>query len=166
MKISQIAEASAAIEDGEWVESSILPGVSFRTRGLDADPCRRAFQKHIKRLGWKNKRRVLPRELDYLNALVLYDAATLDWKGIQENDGKEIPFSKERLGELLFKTPERKELRDDLKVFYKAAHDAAQFVGDSQLELEEDDEGNSGDSSSGVVNMADVAQGGRKTAKN
>jgi len=164
MELTQIAEASAAVEDGEWVESNILPGVSFLTRGLDSDPCRRAFQKHIKRLKWQKKKKALPHELDLLNARVLLDGATLGWRGIHDK-GEELSYSKERFAELLFEDKEHRQLRTDLKLFLKAAYEAAASVGEAQLEIEEEDEKNLENSLSGAGPTAESARSGSKTAK-
>lgn len=158
MKLSQIKEASHAIEDGDWIASPDLDGVSFQVRGMDSSPCRASVQTHLKRLNLTKKKRLSPSDQDLLYANIIYDAGLLDWKGIHDDSG-EVKFDKIALKEMLFSDDNRRETNADFLVLNKAIVTCMQMAGEADLEFEEEEEKNSGNSSSGAKTSAKGASG-------
>lgn len=138
MKLSSLKIDAAKIEAGEWIED--IPGMgdlALKVRGLDnADHgnLRSRLFEAIPRSKKHNGRITDPAEADRLTARCLSEAVLLDWRGLEEEDGSPIPFSKERAFEIL-SNPDMRSLRE-------AVVEAAARVGRDDAESLKADAGN------------------------
>lgn len=113
MKMSQLAIDPIKVEEGDWVENiPELEGVRLRTKGAGNKVWRRLSDQLIRSLPRAKKvDGISPEDQDRINALLLRDAALMDWEGIEAEDGKPLPYSKDKANELLTK-PEFVKFRD------------------------------------------------------
>lgn len=144
MKLSEIKQDAAAIEQGQWVgeqHGTPIPEMSdlcVRVRGTGNADWRRLQAKLIAALP-RNKRmsgQVDPDEFDRINTKLLIETCLLDWSNL------DVPYSKAKAAELL-NDPAYRALRD--AVFW-----AATQVGQVLAEDEKEQEKNSAGVSAGT----------------
>lgn len=115
MKLSEIKIDSAAVEGGAWRKAVGLSGVEFHLRGAgnsawDAlnEKLHRelpAASQHAVRLAREDVRRI--------TVELLVGACLLDWRGIEDDQGKPIAFSPDVAREML-SDPDMARLRNSV----------------------------------------------------
>jgi len=114
MKLSEITLDSERQEKGAWIgDVPELEGLKLLVRGINNSDWRRLQAKLIDTVPRKKRMsgRMDPDEADRIQSTCLLNACLLDWDGLEEDDGKPIPFSKELARKLLFE-PEYRKFRD------------------------------------------------------
>ena len=114
MKLSDIALDSERQEKGAWVEDvPELEGLKLLVRGINNSDWRRLQAKLIDATPRKKRLagRIDPDEQDRIQTKCLLNACLLDWDGLEEDDGKPIPYDK-KLAEKLLTEPEYRKFRD------------------------------------------------------
>src|SRR5262245_51267024 len=98
MKLSEAKVNVAVQEEGDWVDNiPELPGVRIKTRGANNRAWRRMSTRlydsipRSKRIGG----RVEPETMDGIMTNLLVECGTLDWDGLQNDDGTPLTYSKE-----------------------------------------------------------------------
>lgn len=129
MKLSDIKRNPDAIEQGEWVGEkygTAIPDMGelcLKVRGLDNADAQR-LQATLARAIPRARRfggRIDPADSDKIMARCLLDCCLIDWDGVEDADGKPVPYSKEQAAELL--------LKPEWKAFREAVAWAASLVG-------------------------------------
>jgi hypothetical protein len=137
LKLSSIQVDAAAIEAGQWVGNiPELEDLELKVRGVDNEAWRR-LRATLVRAVPRNRRRdgnLSVEDNDRITSTLLLDTCLLDWKGIEDETGAAIAYSKDMARDLLFK-PENRKFRD--AVLY-----AASLVGEQNAEDEQADAGN------------------------
>ena len=137
MKLSSLQVDPAAIEAGQWVDNiPELEDLALKVRGVENEAWKRRRAALLKAIP-RNRRRdgtLSIEDSDRISATLLLDTCLLDWKGIEDETGAAIPYSKEMAHDLLFK-PENRKFRD-------AVLFAASLVGEQAAEDEKADLGN------------------------
>jgi hypothetical protein len=134
MKMKDVAVDAGRAETGAWVgEIPDMEGLRLKVRGSGNKDWRRLQMKLIQTV--PRKRRMSgnldPDDSDRITTLCLLNTSLLDWSGLEDDDGKEIPFSREMAEKLL--------TEPDYRRFREAAAWAANWVAEqTQDELEED----------------------------
>lgn len=114
MKLTELAVDADRAENGAWIgDIPEMEGLRLKVRGnMNADW--RRLQARLldtvprkKRLGG----RVDPDEMDRIIGSCLLNACLLDWEGLEDEDGKPIPYSKQFAQKLLTE-PEYRRFRD------------------------------------------------------
>lgn len=97
MKLSKIKRNSQAIEDGEWVsEIPELGDIEFKVRGSQNEDARRLRDRLLNALPREQRQgNVDPKAIDAIMAKVAAETIILDWRNIADEDGNNVPFSKE-----------------------------------------------------------------------
>jgi hypothetical protein len=135
VKLSSLRANSALERAGDWIESTSIPGVSFKVRSINYPPYTVArnmlFQRLRRKYGAKTPEDVMTSELGKLYAEYLL----LDWKGLDE------PYSADQAMAVLSDP----EFRDVVA----AVEAAAGEVGQPEIEFVEDTTKNSGAPSAG-----------------
>jgi hypothetical protein len=134
MKLSDITLDAERQENGAWVEEiPELEGVKLLVRGINNSDWRRLQAKLIEAI--PRKKRLVGRidtdEQDRIQSTCLLNACLLDWDGLEEDDGKPIPYSKELARKLLFESSWRK-FRDGV---VWAANIVAEQTSEDQKEI-------------------------------
>jgi hypothetical protein len=103
MKLSQTKVDPARQEGGAWInEIPEMDGLRLKVRGANNRDWQRLQTKLIRALPRDRRRLALdPVDNDRINGILLRDTALLDWDGLDGDDDKPIPYSKEKAGELL-----------------------------------------------------------------
>lgn len=103
MKIEDISVDTKVIEEGGWVSDiPELEGVRLKCRGSDNRDWRRMAQHLVNAVPRKKRTPLLdPAESDRINSIVVRECGILDWEGIEDNDGKPVPYSKKKAEEYL-----------------------------------------------------------------
>lgn len=137
MKLTDLAVDTDRAEKGAWVDDiPEMQGLRLKVRGSSNADWRRLVAKlteavpRKKRLGG----RVDPEEQDAIISKCLLNCCLLDWAGLEDDEGKEIPFGKEMAKKLLT-DPEYRRFRDS--VIW-----AASIVGESIEVTQEEIAGN------------------------
>ncbi len=127
MKFSAIEAAGKAVLEGKWVgDIASLPGVSFKMLG-SAHPTARKFASEAIR-ALPEAQRQDPAAMEKIQRDQAIEVLVQDWKGFQDEDGNEIPFS-------------NKALRDKLSneaiavILYDAINAAGDRVGRVEAEV-------------------------------
>lgn len=152
MKMSKMRRDAAKANEGDWVER--IPDFgdfAVKIRSLDADDCvaiQRDLYKFI--LGTARTRRdpdIPPPVANYVMAKTLIEAAVIDWKNWEEDDGAPVKYSRERLAaellapadrgivyagpdgvERVFHTPDKKQFNFEMRELLNALLWAAEKV--------------------------------------
>ncbi len=99
MKISELEVDKKIVEEGTWVSDiPELTGVRLKVRGAGNRDWRRLAQRLINAVPRKNRVSGLldPDESDRISALILLQTGLLDWEGIEDDDGKPIPYDRKK----------------------------------------------------------------------
>lgn len=105
MKFSSLKRDLEKVEAGEWIKN--IPGcegLEVLVRGSNNKDWRRMVQRLLSAVP-RNKRVggvTDPDEMDRITSTVILQTALLDWKGIEDDDGTPVPFSKEKAKAYLF----------------------------------------------------------------
>lgn len=136
MKLSERKIDPKKKEEGAWVDN--IPewqGLRLKVRGIGNRDWNNLFTKLVNAVPRKRRMNGLDSEdRDRINGICLRDTCLLDWKGVEGDDGKPEPYSKEAANKYLT-NPEYELFRD--AVLWSASVVAEQ--GQDQIE---DDAGN------------------------
>lgn len=153
MKIGEIAVDIDRVENGAWVDDiSDMGGLRLKVRGSNNRDWRRLQSKLLDKVPRKKRHggRIDTDEAENITNQCLLHACLLDWDGLTENDGKPIPYSREKAEELLT-DPQYRRFRD-------AVFNAANLIGDQNAEDVEDAAGN-------LVKLSPGVTGGERKSK-
>jgi hypothetical protein len=138
MKLSDLTVDAERLEKGAWVDNiPDMEGLRLKVRGANNVDWRRLQSRLLnavprkKRLGGQ----LDPDEQDRITATCLLNACLMDWDGLEGDDGKPLPYSKEWASKLIME-PEYRRFRD-------AVIWAATMVGEENNLDHEDAMGNS-----------------------
>lgn len=102
MKLSAIEVDSAIIEQGEWVDHPYIPDVKVKVRGVGNADFRRLSTKLTRQFSAAQREAGIdPNEQDRITATLLTETILTDWRGLEEEDGSPMPYSKERAAAIL-----------------------------------------------------------------
>ncbi len=104
MKISELEVDQKIVEEGNWVSNiPELPGVRLKARGSNNRDWRRLAQRLINAVPRKLRVNGIldPDEADRISATILLMTGLLDWEGIEDDDGQQIPYDKKKAGQYL-----------------------------------------------------------------
>lgn len=145
MKLSEIKVNSLAIESGAWVKNIPEMGeLELLVRGSE-NRIARDLKSKLMRAVPQGARvdGLIPAEImDRIDAQVAAEAVLIDWKGISDEQGQPIPFSKAKALEIL--------LNPDLQAFNFAVTFASRMVATMKAAADEAIVGNSSSSSNGA----------------
>lgn len=115
MKLSDIALDSERQEKGAWVgDIPELEGLKLLVRGIGNSDWRRLQTKLIEAIPRKKRvGRMDIDEQDRIQSTCLLNTCLLDWEGLEDEEGKQIPYSKDLARKLLFE-PEYRKFRDSV----------------------------------------------------
>lgn len=129
VKLGSLRADVARERDGDWVEIPDLPGVSLKVRGFSYGPFTMA--RDIVQMKWSRRygREPVPVEVSFPENGKLYaEHILLDWKGFVDDDGKDVPYTREASLELLT-DPAFRELHDHIRYAgTKLAQTEVEFV--------------------------------------
>jgi hypothetical protein len=134
MKLSDITLDSERQEKGAWVEEiPELEGLKLLVRGINNTDWRRLQAKLIEAIPRKKRMsgRIDTDEQDRIQSTCLLSACLLDWDGLEDDDGKPIPYEKDMARKLLF-SPEYRKFRDGV---VWAANMVAEQTSEDQKEI-------------------------------
>lgn len=122
-KIKAVSEAFDQANDGEWVESKSLPGVSFLVRGMSSPKVIRCMSR-LQRAAPDDQREedgsLTEDGQDAVDHALILEVGLLEWRGITD-DGKEVPYSPEMaetlMGHTMFATAARVAMFEATKGF-------------------------------------------------
>lgn len=104
MKLSELKVDAVKVEQGAWVDNiPELEGLRLKVRGANNKDWRKLQARLIsaiprqKRVGGQ----LDPAEQDRIMAIVLRDTCLLDWDGLEGDDGKPLPYTKESAEQFL-----------------------------------------------------------------
>lgn len=138
MKLSSLKIDADKVEAGAWVKNIPEMGdLELKVSGLQNARYRRMQARLIDAIPRAKRQggRVDPEEMDRVTSICLRDTVLLDWRGLENEDGTPMAYTKEAAAEYLTK-PEFRRFRE--AVIY-----AATVVGEDEAEGEKADEGNS-----------------------
>lgn len=138
MKINSFKTNAAAAIEGRWVND--LPGlgnIEVKVRGTNNPEYRRRLQAMYRALPpTKRKNGVVdPIENDRIIGVCLLNHCLLDWRGLENDDGSPLPYSKEAATPLL--------TDPNFGAFRDGVFAAASSVDDEEAEADEETEKNS-----------------------
>ena len=128
--------------EGEWVDIPDWPGVRLKVRGFNYGPyivAKNQVDLRNHRRYFSKQRDIPQDELFRTNGQLYLDHILLDWSGLDDDDGKPIPFS--RAEEYLL-DPAFRVLHDHIRY-------AGGLVGEVEIELSQDTAKNLSPSSAG-----------------
>ena len=134
MKLSSLKTDSVLVETGEWIRDIPEMGdLELMVRGVDNSDYRALASKLIQAIPLKRRRRGISQEdLEQIQNRCLLETVLLDWRGVQDDNGAQVPYSRD-MAETLLTSPEYRAFRD-------AVAYAARLVGaeeeDATVELE------------------------------
>jgi hypothetical protein len=130
MRLKDVKVDVEKVEDGAWVDNiPELEGLRLKVRGANNKDWRKLQARLIQSLS-RAKRiagQIDPDVFDRINSRLLLETCLLDWSGLDGDDGKPLPYSKE-MAKTLLTDPQYGRFRDGVLW-------AANVVGD-QLETE------------------------------
>jgi hypothetical protein len=116
MKMSELAVDADRQENGAWVDDiPDVQGLRLKVRGSNNADWRRLQAKLMDAVPRKKKigGRIDPDEQDRVISSCLLNCCLLDWDGLEDDDGKPIPYSKQMAIKLL-NEPEYRRFRDSV----------------------------------------------------
>jgi hypothetical protein len=125
LKLSATKIDPAIIEEGRWVgDIPDMGNLELKVRGIGNSDFRRRQSQLVRALprGAVVGGKIEPADQDKITGTLLLETCLIDWKNLTDDDGKDIPFSREQAADLLLK-PEYARFRD-------AVAYAAGVVGD------------------------------------
>ena len=121
MKLSAVKVDSDVIEQGEWVDHPFVPGVEVKVRGVGNADFRRLAPKLTRQFTPAQRDAVIPAaDQDRITVELLVETILIDWRGLEEEDGSPLPYSKERARQILSDP--------DLRIFRDGVDQAATVV--------------------------------------
>jgi len=142
MKLNEITVDTERENKGDWVESPRWPGVWVHVRSLHNPDYRRALQLQVQKLRRKYGNEVTPPDVqDKMMAELFVEHIINDLKGIEDDDGKTLEYTKE-FGRKVMSEPQYRPLADFISW-------ASTMVGDEHVDQMEEDAGNSKGGSGG-----------------
>jgi len=111
-------------EDGAWVTVNEIYGLKIRIRRLRSDAAIKAYERITRELFGEQKIR-RPEDLTRVQSLEilkrqLADSVLIDWEGVYDEDGEEVPYSKEAAMAMM-------EMKDFREFVYQAANERDTF---------------------------------------
>jgi hypothetical protein len=133
MKLKDIALDAERQENGAWVtDVPDMEGLRLKVRGSNNADWRRLQNKLLEAI--PRKRRMSGRldvdDTDRITESLLLNTCLLDWDGLEDDDGKPIPYSKEMAHKLIYE----KEYRAFRDAVAWAANNVAQQISDDLKE--------------------------------
>jgi len=114
MRLKDVKVDIEKVEQGAWVENiPELEGLRVKVRGANNKDWRKLQARLIQSIP-RPKRiagQIDPDELDRINGRLLLETCLLDWSGLEGDDGKPLPYSKETAKDLL-NDPQYARFRD------------------------------------------------------
>lgn len=114
MKLSEMKVDPQKIEQGDWVDDiQEMAGLRLKVRGAGNADWRK-LQSRLLSAVPRNRRvggNLDPAEQDRIMSILLRDACLLDWDGLEDDEGKPLPYSKEQAAKLLT-DPQYAKFRD------------------------------------------------------
>jgi hypothetical protein len=131
MKLSSLKVDTAKEKDGVWVQLDIGEDVWVRVRSSDCPQ----HQKRTRTFAAKHWRQMSSGKIDPTlewneTGKALAETVLLDWKGLLDDDGKEIPFSLQFATELMT----NREFKEFRKAVVRAADDEANFQAEVEAQ--------------------------------
>jgi hypothetical protein len=153
MKMKDVAVDADRAEAGAWVKDiPDMEGLRLKVRGANNKDWRRTQMKLIQ--ATPRKRRMSgnldPDDSDRITTLCLLNTSLLDWEGLEDDDGKAIPYSREMAEKLL--------TEPDFRRFREAAAWAANWVAEQSVAEVEEDAGN-------LLTLSPTSTGGERKLK-
>lgn len=114
MKLSGLKVNLQALEQGAWVDNiPEMEGLRLKVRGVGNKDWRKLQSRLLDSVPRKKRvgGRLDPDEQDRISTTLLRDTGLVDWDGLEDDDGKPLPYSKETAGKLLA-DPEMTRFRD------------------------------------------------------
>jgi hypothetical protein len=114
MKMSEVTVDPDRLENGAWVDDiPEMEGLRLKVRGSQNSDWRRHQAKMLEAVPRKRRigGRVDQDDMDRIVTSCLLNCCLLDWEGLEEDDGKPIPYSKQ-MAEQLLKEPQFRRFRD------------------------------------------------------
>ena len=113
MKFSSGKINPETLENGDWVSDiPDMGGLRLKVRGANNSDWRELERKLLESVP-REKRfrgRIDQKEQDRITSECLYQTCLLDWGGLEDDDGKPIPYSKDIAHEICF-VPENQRYR-------------------------------------------------------
>jgi hypothetical protein len=153
MKMKDVAVDAGRAELGAWVEKiPDMEELRLKVRGANNKDWRRLQLKLINAV--PRKRRLQgnldPEESDRITSQCLLNTSLLDWSGLEDDDGKPIPYSHDMASKLL--------TDPDYRRFREAAAWAANWVAEQNAADVEEDAGN-------LLTLSPTSTGGERKLK-
>lgn len=114
MKMKDMAVDTDRVENGAWVDDiPEMEGLKLKVRGSNNVDWRRLQARLVDAVPRKKRPggRLDPDEQDRVIALCLLNTCLLDWDGLEDDDGKALPYSKQMANTLLTE-PQYRRFRD------------------------------------------------------
>jgi hypothetical protein len=127
MKLSGLKTNAAALAGGVWQRDIVGMGnIEFLVRGTNNPDYRRRMQAMIRALPASKRKggTVDVVEMDRITGVCLLDHALLDWKNVEDEAGKPIPYSKDQ-AELYLTDPDYSPFRDGVFIAATSADNEA-----------------------------------------
>lgn len=140
MKLSQVAVDLDAIDNGIWVDSTEFDGVQYLVRGTEYPPYQKAMRKRMSAEANKlvsRRGRNTEINLDSIERNkrdLSIEHCMLDWKGIDDDDGKPVEYTKEMGQKIMSEREYARMARDILS--------AIDYVDEEAANVKEDVVGN------------------------
>jgi len=137
MKLTELAVDAGRGEQGAWVdEIPEMEGLRLKVRSDRNADWRRLQMKLMEAIPRKKRMggRIDPDEMDKILSRCMLNTCLLDWDGLEGDDGKPIPYSRDMAEKLLFE-PEYRRFRDSVAF-------AASIVAEKTDERRDDAAGN------------------------
>lgn len=97
MKLSAFKVDTNKVEGGQWVRKiPDFPGIAFKVRGFSSQIYRKAISVEMDQYSRIERMSGLSADQQSdVQAKAMAEAGILDWSGIEDEDGKPLPFSKD-----------------------------------------------------------------------
>ncbi|HLL28582.1 MAG TPA: hypothetical protein VKT73_13140 [Xanthobacteraceae bacterium] len=116
MRITDIKIDSNAIEHGDWVDAPFIPGLRLKVRGIGNSDYKALAVKQAALSGFQKTDEIEEANLSEQ----LIETILVDWDGLEDDDGKPIPYSKDKAREYI--------LDPDLRAFRWSVNAAATAI--------------------------------------
>lgn len=120
-----IFETNARLEeDGAWITVNEIYGLKIRIRRLRSDAAIKAYERITREMFGEHKIR-RPEDLTNVQSMEilkrqLAESVMIDWEGVYDEDGNEVPYSKEAAMAMM-------EMKDFREFVYQAANERDTF---------------------------------------
>ncbi len=153
MKLNDMAVDPERQENGAWVDDiPEMEGLKLKVRGSNNADWRRLQSRLIEAVPRKKRigGRLDPDEQDRIMSSCLLNCCLLDWEGLEDDDGKPLPYSKPMAQKLLYEAQYRR-FRDGVVW-------AASIVADNLGADQDDTSGN-------LLTLSGGTSGGERKSK-